>query len=75
MRSKAKSDAWFWRKDTLIIDVMVQNLISCETMKTKTLVIAGLGRVDYALSAAAVVRQFDPDSTDIFCTRAFSSIS
>ena len=37
-------------------------------MKAKTLVIAGLGRVDYALSAAAVVRQFDPDSTNIFCT-------
>ena len=39
-----------------------------EAMKTKTLVIAGLGRVDYALSAAAVVRRFDPASTDIFCT-------
>ena len=37
-------------------------------MKAKTLVIAGLGRVDYALSAAAVVRQFDPASTDILCT-------
>ncbi len=39
-----------------------------EAMKTKTLVIAGLGRVDYALSAAAVVRQFGPSSTDILCT-------
>ncbi len=37
-------------------------------MKAKTLVIAGLGRVDYALSAAVVVRQLDPASTDIFCT-------
>ncbi len=39
-----------------------------EGMKAKTLVIAGLGRVDYALSAAAVVRQFDSASTDILCT-------
>jgi transcriptional regulator with PAS, ATPase and Fis domain len=37
-------------------------------MKAKTLVIAGLGRVDYALSAAAVVRHFGPASTDILCT-------
>ena len=37
-------------------------------MKAKTLVIAGLGRVDYALSAAAVVRQLDPATTDILCT-------
>ena len=37
-------------------------------MKEKTLVIAGIGRVDYALSAAVVVRQLGLDNTDIFCT-------
>ncbi len=38
-------------------------------MKTgKPLVIAGIGRVDYALSAAVVVRHFGVDNSDIFCT-------
>ena len=38
-------------------------------MKTgRPLVIAGIGRVDYALSAAVVVRHFGVGNADIFCT-------
>ena len=38
-------------------------------MKTgRPLVIAGIGRVDYALSAAVVVRHFGVENADIFCT-------
>ena len=37
-------------------------------MKVKPLVIAGIGRVDYALSAAVVVRQLGLENAEIFCT-------
>ena len=37
-------------------------------MKEKPLVIAGIGRVDYALSAAVVVHQLGLENTEIFCT-------
>lgn len=37
-------------------------------MNKKPLVIAGLGRVDYALAAAIVVRHYGTDKTDILCT-------
>jgi transcriptional regulator with PAS, ATPase and Fis domain len=38
------------------------------SMKEKPLVIAGIGRVDYALSAAVVVHQLGLENTEIFCT-------
>ena len=37
-------------------------------MKERSLVIAGIGRVDYALSAAVIVHQLGLDKTEIFCT-------